>query len=131
MTAATATTTRLRGRLVAAFVTTGVVTTGLVTTGLVTPGMAAGLRTELRPAPVVEQFSYTPIAMPPLPARHQNHCGYVNGHYVCADHCGHDYQVYFCPASASGCCHVGYGYCDAGGALRCMAPWYDFSSLIP
>lgn len=103
----------------------------LVTATLATPGVSADRMTEPRSAPVVEQFSYTPLALPPLPARHQNHCGTVNGHLVCADHCGADYQVYFCPATGSGCCHVGHGYCDGGGQLRCMAPWYDFSSLLP
>lgn len=112
---------------VAATLTAAVVGTATVAT----PAGAADRMTALRPAPVVEQFSYTPFALPPLPVLHQNHCGTVNGHFVCADHCGVDYQVYFCPATASGCCHVGYGYCDAGGQLRCMAPWYDFSSLLP
>jgi hypothetical protein len=70
-------------------------------------------------APAVTQFSYSPFAMPPLPRRHQNHCGYYNGHFVCADHCGADYQVYSCPSNATGCCHVGLGYCDAAGNLRC------------
>lgn len=108
-----------------------VIIVGLVTVGLVTPGGAADLRTEPRATPLVAQLSSSPTAMPPLPVRHQNHCGFVGGRYVCADHCGRDYEVYYCPASASGCCHVGYGYCDAAGQLRCRAPWFDFSSLLP
>jgi hypothetical protein len=89
---------------------------------------ATDLRVERRYSPAVEryyssgieQFSYSWAAMPLLPRRLQNHCGYFNGHYVCADHCGTDYQVFYCGGLATGCCHVGRGYCEAGGALRCM-----------
>lgn len=94
--------------------------------GMASTGAAADRRAE-QPPPAVTQFSYSPA---PLPLRHQNHCGIVNGNYVCADHCGAGYQVYYCPGSATGCCHAGYGYCDAGGYLRCAPPWFDFSSLI-
>jgi hypothetical protein len=87
---------------------------------------AADRRAELQASPAVEQFSYSPVPLPPLPRRHQNHCGTVNGHFVCADHCGAHYQVYYCPTSASGCCHVGLGYCDGGGRLRCAPAWYEF-----
>jgi hypothetical protein len=119
-------------RIVVAATTTAVLATAvLLAFGLVAPAGAADVRAEPQARPVVAQFSYSPTALPPLPVRHQNHCGFVSGHYVCADHCGVDYQVYYCPASASGCCHVGYGYCDGAGQLRCMAPWYDFSSLLP
>jgi hypothetical protein len=90
-----------------------------------TAGAAADRSAELQAPPVVEYFSGSQV-----PAPHQNHCGNVNGHYVCADRCGNDYQVYYCPASATGCCHVGLGYCDAAGRLRCSPPWFDFS-LIP
>jgi hypothetical protein len=92
---------------------------------------AAGLATagaaEPPAPPVVAQFSYSQVPMPPLPRRHQNHCSFVNGHYVCAGHCGADYQVYYCATSGSGCCHVGRGYCDAGGRLRCSTEWFDFT----
>jgi hypothetical protein len=95
--------------------------------GMATTGAAADPRAELQAPPVVEQFSsFSLVPLPPLPRRHQNHCGYVKGHFVCADHCGADYQVYYCPTSATGCCHVGLGYCDAGGRLRCVPPWYEF-----
>jgi hypothetical protein len=86
---------------------------------MATAGVAADRRGELQYSPAVEQFSWSWAAMPLLPRRYQNHCGYSDGHYVCADHCGGDYQVYYCPISASGCCHVGLGYCDAAGKLRC------------
>ena len=74
---------------------------------------------ERQHSPAVEQFSYSWVAMPLLPRRLQNHCGYYNGRFICADHCGADYQVYYCPTTASGCCHVGLGYCDGAGRLRC------------
>ena len=32
---------------------------------------------------------------------------------------GADYQIYYCPSTASGCCHIGLGYCDGAGRLRC------------
>jgi hypothetical protein len=70
-------------------------------------------------SPAVEQFTYSWVAMPLLPRRFQNHCGYVDGHFVCADHCGVDYQVYACAPESSGCCHIGHGYCDGTGQLRC------------
>jgi hypothetical protein len=76
-------------------------------------------RAERRYSPVVEQFTYSWVAMPPLPRRLQNHCGYYNGHYICADHCGLDYQVYSCTRQSTGCCHIGRGYCDGDGYLRC------------
>ena len=67
----------------------------------------------------VEQFSYSWAAMPPLPRRLQNNCGYHNGNLVCSDNCGTDYQKYFCSPKATGCCHIGLGYCDGDGHLRC------------
>jgi len=67
----------------------------------------------------LEQFTYNWVSMPLLPRTYQNHCGFYHGHYVCADHCGIDYQVYFCARSDVGCCQVGHGYCDGGGRLRC------------
>jgi hypothetical protein len=80
---------------------------------------ASDERAERQASPAVEQFSYSWAAMPLLPRRHQNHCGYYNGHFICADHCGADYQVYYCPSTASSCCHIGLGYCDGAGRLRC------------
>ena len=79
----------------------------------------ASERAERRQPPAVEQFSYNWVAMPLLPRRYQNHCGYYNGHFICADHCGADYQVYYCSNAATGCCHIGLGYCDGAGRLRC------------
>jgi hypothetical protein len=84
-----------------------------------TAGLAADRRVE-PPAPAVIQFSVSGLATP-LPGRHQNHCGYYNGRFICAGHCGVNYQVYYCPGSGGGCCHVGLGYCDAAGQLRCSS----------
>ena len=81
--------------------------------------VTAGTAADRQYSPAVEQFSYRWAAMPLLPRQLQNHCGYYKGHFVCADHCGADYQVYYCPNTASGCCHIGLGYCDGNGRLRC------------
>jgi len=79
----------------------------------------ASERGERNYSPAVVQFSSGWAAMPLLPRRYQNHCGYYNGHFTCADHCGVDYQIYYCSDAATGCCHVGQGYCDPAGRLRC------------
>lgn len=86
---------------------------------MATVGAAADRRVEPQYSPAVAQYSYSWAALPLLPRQLQNHCGYYNGHFICADHCGAEYQVYYCPNTASGCCHVGLGYCDFGGRLRC------------
>ncbi len=77
---------------------------------------AAGERVLVRP-----DVQYTPSgeALPPLPRAFQNHCGWKWGHFYCANHCGADYQFYYCNRVSFGCCHVGYGYCDYHGLLRC------------
>lgn len=80
-----------------------------------------------RYSPAVEQYTYSWVAMPLLPRRLQNHCGYYEGHFVCADHCGIDYQVYFCSRESSGCCHIGHGYCDDAGQLRCSPSLFPFN----
>jgi hypothetical protein len=89
---------------------------------MATTGTAADRRAEPQYSPAVPQYSWA--AMPLLPRPLQNHCGYYNGHFICADHCGADYQVYYCPATASGCCHIGLGYCDGAGRLRCSPAWF-------
>jgi hypothetical protein len=80
---------------------------------------AGGWRTDRYYSPPVEQFTYSGVAMPPLPRQHRNHCGFYYGHFICADHCGLDYKVYSCSKASTGCCHVGHGYCDGAGHLRC------------
>jgi len=56
-----------------------------------------------------------------LPRRFRNHCSYdgFSGRSYCSDHCGFDYQLYYCSPASFGCCHVGAGYCDWHGFLRC------------
>jgi len=56
-----------------------------------------------------------------LPRRFRNHCSFDNfsGRPYCSDHCGVDYQFYYCSELSFGCCRIGHGYCDFGGALRC------------
>jgi hypothetical protein len=56
-----------------------------------------------------------------LPPRFRNHCTYENftGRPYCSNHCGADYQFYFCSLDSFGCCHLGHGYCDFNGLLRC------------
>jgi hypothetical protein len=56
-----------------------------------------------------------------LPRRFRNHCSFENfsGRPYCSDHCGIDYQFYYCSERSYGCCRLGLGYCDFSGALRC------------
>jgi hypothetical protein len=56
-----------------------------------------------------------------LPPRFRNHCSVENftGRPYCSDHCGLDYQVYYCSEGSFGCCRLGHGYCDFNGLLRC------------
>jgi hypothetical protein len=56
-----------------------------------------------------------------LPRRFRNHCAIdtISGRPYCSDHCGFDYQFYFCSPTSFGCCRIGYGYCDWSGLLRC------------
>ncbi len=58
-----------------------------------------------------------------LPRRFRNHCHFDGkGRFYCSNHCGLDYQFYFCTRASFGCCRPGFGYCDWKGHLRC-APW--------
>jgi len=56
-----------------------------------------------------------------LPRRFRNHCAtdVFSGRRYCSDHCGAEYQFYFCSHESFGCCRVGFGYCDWSGLLRC------------
>jgi len=53
--------------------------------------------------------------------RSPGHCSYdpTHGYYYCSNHCGADYEFYFCSPRSFGCCHIGVGYCDYLGFLRC------------
>ena len=59
-----------------------------------------------------------------LPRRFRNHCGFdpTTFRYYCSNHCGADYQFYYCSAHSFGCCDIGRGYCDQEAHLRC-GPW--------
>lgn len=59
-----------------------------------------------------------PLSLPP---RFRNHCHYDadRGVWYCSNHCGIDYQFYYCSPVSFGCCRPGYGYCDWHGHLRC------------
>lgn len=56
-----------------------------------------------------------------LPERFRNHCSseFFTGRAYCADHCGSGYQFFYCSEGSFGCCHLGRGYCDFHGILRC------------
>jgi hypothetical protein len=56
-----------------------------------------------------------------LPRRLLNHCNFdpTQGIVYCSNRCGIDYQVYYCSKRSFGCCHIGQGYCDGAGLLRC------------
>lgn len=55
-----------------------------------------------------------------LPREFRNHCFCdSHGRYYCSNHCGADYAFYYCSRTSFGCCHVGKGYCDRDGLLRC------------
>jgi len=56
-----------------------------------------------------------------LPPRLRDHCAYdsLSGRAYCSDHCGFQYQVYYCSPRSFGCCRVSFGYCDWNGLLRC------------
>jgi hypothetical protein len=56
-----------------------------------------------------------------LPPRFRNHCTIdpLSGRPYCSNHCGADYQFNFCSRFSFGCCHLGRGYCDGNGQLRC------------
>lgn len=67
---------------------------------------------------VVEADWQGPLSLPP---RFRNHCviDFFSGRPYCSNHCGIDYQFYYCTARSFGCCRIGFGYCDGYGRLRC------------
>ncbi len=69
-------------------------------------------------APLVEVDWQGPHSLPP---RFRNHCGVdsFSGRPYCSDHCGFEYQFYYCSRESFGCCRLGFGYCDWNGLLRC------------
>jgi len=69
-------------------------------------------------APVIAADWQPPLS---LPRQFRNHCSYDRdrGRIYCSNHCGIDYEFYYCSPASFGCCHAGYGYCDWKGHLRC------------
>jgi hypothetical protein len=59
-----------------------------------------------------------------LPRQFRNHCRFdpASSRYYCSNHCGSNYQFYYCSRQSFGCCLVGRGYCDGDAQLRCV-PW--------
>jgi hypothetical protein len=83
-------------------------------------------------APVSGRLAAAPIVQAPfiqadwqgplnLPPRFRNHCAIdsASGRPYCSDHCGFEYQFYYCTSQSFGCCRIGFGYCDWRGQLRC------------
>jgi hypothetical protein len=68
--------------------------------------------------PLVRIDWQEPRDLPPLL---RNHCAYdrLSRRMYCSDHCGYEYQAYYCSPGSFGCCRIGYGYCDWNGLLRC------------
>ena len=56
-----------------------------------------------------------------LPRRFRNHCSYdsYGGRSYCSDHCGVEYQFYYCSHASFGCC--GLGWATAIGRGCCAA----------
>lgn len=69
-------------------------------------------------APIVQVDWQDPQS---LPRRFRNHCATdaFSSRPYCSDHCGFEYQLYYCSKQSFGCCRVGFGYCDWSGLLRC------------
>jgi hypothetical protein len=69
-------------------------------------------------APLVRVDWQDPQSLPPLL---RNHCAYdrLSGRMYCSDHCGFEYQAYYCSPRSFGCCRISFGYCDWNGLLRC------------
>ncbi len=95
--------------------------------------LAAALAPRASLRAVARELNDSPISSPliaadwqppsALPRVFRNHCHYDGtGRFYCSNHCGLDYQFYYCTPASFGCCRPGFGYCDWKGHLRC-APW--------
>jgi hypothetical protein len=95
--------------------------------------LAVALAPPASPQAVAGELNYSPIREPlvavdwqypqALPRAFRNHCHFDGeGRFYCSNHCGLDYQFYYCTPASFGCCRPGFGYCDWNGHLRC-APW--------
>ena len=92
----------------------GFVTASLCTASASAPPAAASVVQ----APLIQVDWQGPLNLPP---RFRNHCAInsASGRAYCSDHCGFEYQFYYCTPGSFGCCRIGYGYCDWRGQLRC------------
>jgi len=109
----------VRRAAAAMFVISGFVSAFLA--GVVGPSLSRAGELNLSAAAVVPSVAVDwqpPVSLPP---RSRNHCRYdrFRGRWYCANHCGPDYQFYFCSPGSFGCCRSGFGYCDWQGHLRC------------
>jgi hypothetical protein len=79
---------------------------------------AAPAAAPLSASAVIKADWQGPLSLPP---RFRNHCAIdaASGRPYCSDHCGFDYQFYYCTQHSFGCCRIGFGYCDWRGQLRC------------
>ena len=83
--------------------------------------IAASAAEPARPAPASHLLRVDWQVPEQLPPPFRNHCTVENftGRPYCSNHCGADYQFYYCSPASFGCCHLGHGYCDWNGVLRC------------
>jgi hypothetical protein len=83
------------------------------------PVVDAGTWARLPPGRLVVEADWQSPQM--LPRRFRNHCVFDAdpGRSYCSNHCGFDYQFYYCTRESFGCCRIGFGYCDWSGLLRC------------
>ena len=68
----------------------------------------------------IVQFSYSFSPLPPLPRRFQNHLRLFRWTLCCTPTCAAPIiRSIFAAEWCVGCCHIGHGYCNAGGFLPC------------
>ena len=82
---------------------------------------AASAGEAAKPAPASDLVRIDWQVPEQLPPPFRNHCTVENftARPYCSNHCGADYQFYYCSPASFGCCHLGHGYCDWNGVLRC------------
>ncbi len=77
---------------------------------------AAGNHPAIRAAAIAVDWQ----TLTAVPSRLRNHCRFDRfGNYYCSNHCGADYQFYYCSQASFGCCRPRHGYCGGNGGLRC------------
>jgi len=83
--------------------------------------VAASAGEAAKPAPASDLVRIDWQVPEQLPPPFRNHCMVENftARPYCSNHCGADYQFYYCSPASFGCCHLGHGYCDWNGVLRC------------